>query len=87
MCGCAQLWFRLWLQGPSDDREGSVDVLTGIVLALLAQGYSALHAALISVFIHGYAGDEAARTMSLTAMTSADIITSLPKAWLNMEQL
>ena len=72
---------------PGMATAGSGDVLTGIVLALLAQGYSALHAALISVFIHGYAGDEAARTMSLTAMTSADIITSLPKAWLNMEQL
>lgn len=66
---------------------GSGDVLTGIVLSLLAQGYSALHAAVVAVFIHGYAGDEAARTLSRTAMTSADIINCLPKAWLNMEQL
>ncbi len=66
---------------------GSGDVLTGIVLSLLAQGYSALHAAVVAVFIHGFAGDEAARTLSRTAMTSADIINCLPKAWLNMEQL
>jgi len=66
---------------------GSGDVLTGIVLALLAQGYSAAHAAAIAVFIHGYAGDEAATALSRTAMTSADIITCLPKAWLKMEQL
>ena len=66
---------------------GSGDVLTGIVLALLAQGYSAHDAAIISVFIHGYAGDIAASTLSQTAMTSADITTSLPKAWYNMEQL
>ena len=66
---------------------GSGDVLTGIVLALLAQGDDAVNAAVIAVYIHGYAGDIAARSLSQTAMTSADIITSLPEAWLNMEQL
>lgn len=64
---------------------GSGDVLTGIVLALLAQGYSAVKSAVIATFIHGYAGDLAAAAMSRTAMTSADIITCLPQAWLNME--
>ena len=66
---------------------GSGDVLTGIVLALLAQGYSATYAAVISVFVHGLAGDLAASTLSETAMTSADIISNLPKVWLKMEQL
>ena len=66
---------------------GSGDVLTGIVLALLAQGYSATCAAVISVFVHGLAGDLAASTLSETAMTSADIISNLPKVWLKMEQL
>ena len=64
---------------------GSGDVLTGIVLALLAQGYSAVKSAVIATFIHGDAGDLAAAAMSRTAMTSADIITCLPQAWLNME--
>lgn len=64
---------------------GSGDVLTGIVLALLAQGYNAVESAVIATFIHGYAGDLAAAAMSRTAMTSADIITCLPQAWLNME--
>lgn len=66
---------------------GSGDVLTGIVLALLAQGYSALNAAVTAVYIHGLAGDAAATAFSRTAMTSADIATCLPQAWLKMEQL
>lgn len=66
---------------------GSGDVLTGIVLALLAQGYTAIHAAVVAVYIHGLAGDTAATMLSQTAMTSKDIISYLPKAWLNMEKI
>ena len=36
---------------------GSGDVLCGIILSLLAQGYDASDAACLSVFIHGKAGD------------------------------
>ena len=66
---------------------GSGDVLTGIVLALLAQGYNAIESAVIAVYIHGLAGDMAAEKMSRTAMTSADIISFLPNAWLKLETL
>lgn len=66
---------------------GSGDVLTGIVLALLAQEYNALNAAVTAVYIHGLAGDAAAAALSQTAMTSADLITCLPQAWLKTEQL
>lgn len=66
---------------------GSGDVLTGITLALLAQGYSALDSALTAVYIHGVAGDIAAAQLSQTAMTSADIISCLPQAWLKTEIL
>lgn len=65
---------------------GSGDVLTGMVLALLAQGYESEQAALIAVYIHGLAGDIAARRLSMTAMTSADIADSLPQAWLQMTE-
>lgn len=65
---------------------GSGDVLTGIVLALLAQGYCAGHAAVVATFIHGLAGDKAAQELSATAMTSADIISHLPHAWLEMNE-
>jgi NAD(P)H-hydrate epimerase len=65
---------------------GSGDVLTGIVLALLAQGYDSEQAAFIAVYIHGLAGDIAAQELSMTAMTSADIANCLPKAWLQTEK-
>lgn len=60
---------------------GSGDVLTGILLALLAQGYDADSAAKIGVYIHGLAGDEAAHQMGQIAMTASDIISYLPQAW------
>jgi len=65
---------------------GSGDVLTGIVLALLAQGYKKGQAALIAVYIHGLAGDIAARELSMTAMSSGDIVNSLLKAWSQTEK-
>jgi len=65
---------------------GSGDVLTGMILALLAQGYKSEQAALIAVYLHGLAGDMAAQRLSMTAMTSADIIDSLPQAWLQMTE-
>ena len=60
---------------------------SGITLALLAQGYSALDSALTAIYIHGLAGDIAAAQLSQTAMTSADIISCLPQAWLKTEIL
>ena len=65
---------------------GSGDVLTGIVLALLAQGYNQEQAAVIAVYIHGLAGDIAAQKFSMTAMTSSDIANCLPQAWLQTEK-
>lgn len=60
---------------------GSGDVLTGILLALAAQGLNAFDAARLGVFIHGLAGDMAADSLSQTAMTATDIINFLPEAW------
>ena len=65
---------------------GSGDVLTGIVLALLAQGYDQEQAAYLAVYIHGLAGDCAAAEFGMTAMTSADIAGSLAKVWLQLEK-
>lgn len=46
---------------PGMAKGGSGDVLTGIITSLRAQGYSPEHAAVIGVFIHGLAGDIAAK--------------------------
>ena len=60
---------------------GSGDVLTGILLALVAQGYSREEACKLGVYIHGLAGDIAAEDMTETGMISSDIINALPNAW------
>ena len=56
---------------------GSGDVLSGILVSLLAQGYSPLTAALSGVFIHGKAGDIAAEKYDYASMLPTDVITEL----------
>lgn len=60
---------------------GSGDTLTGILLALLAQGMPAVDAARLGVYIHGFAGDIAAEKVGEAALIAGDIIESLPAAW------
>ena len=60
---------------------GSGDVLTGIITGLLAQHYSPLEACLFGVYIHGLAGDIAAKKLSEEAMIAGDIIDSLGEAF------
>ncbi len=52
---------------------GSGDVLTGIILSLLAQRYTPEEAAIIGVFMHGMAGDAAAAKLGMEAMIAGDI--------------
>ena len=65
---------------------GSGDVLTGIILALLAQGYEGVDAARMAVYMHGLAGDLAVSELGETALVAGDIVNYLPKAWLSFEK-
>lgn len=60
---------------------GSGDVLTGVILALLAQGYPAVEAAKIGTYIHGLAGDFAQKKQGMIGLIASDIATCLPTAW------
>ncbi len=60
---------------------GSGDVLTGIMLALLGQGLSPEHAAILGVYVHGLAGDLAAEQLGETSLMASDIIDYLPQAF------
>ncbi len=61
---------------------GSGDVLTGIITSLLAQGYPAHEAAILGVYIHGLAGDFAAKKVSKEAMIASDIIANISESYL-----
>ncbi len=60
---------------------GSGDVLTGIILGLLAQNYHPKEAAILGVYLHGLAGDIAAKRQSQEALMAGDITENLGKAF------
>ncbi|MFY7653189.1 MAG: NAD(P)H-hydrate dehydratase [Chitinophagaceae bacterium] len=60
---------------------GSGDVLAGMVGALLARGYAADKAALIAVYMHGLAGDLAAKQLGTIGMIAGDIVEKIPEAF------
>lgn len=69
------VWFNS-TGNPGMATAGSGDVLTGIILGLLAQRIPARDAALAGVYLHGLAGDVAAGKYSDVAMVAGDIIES-----------
>lgn len=66
-------------------RGGSGDVLSGIIGAFVAQGLDIGSATVAAVFIHGLAGDESARRLSVRGMTPTDMINELPLLLSNFE--
>jgi NAD(P)H-hydrate epimerase len=59
---------------------GSGDVLTGLVGALLAQGFEALTAAQLGVYLHGLAGDLVAEGTGHGALAAGDLPRALGEA-------
>jgi NAD(P)H-hydrate epimerase len=60
---------------------GSGDVLTGLLVSFLAQGYSVVDSAIIAVYIHGLAGDIALMNSSWESLIATDIIENLGQAF------
>ncbi len=60
---------------------GSGDVLTGIITALLAKGHPQADACLLGMYLHGLAGDLAAKELGEESLVASDIIAFLPKAF------
>lgn len=59
---------------------GSGDVLTGIIAGLLGQKLAPCEAALLGVWLHGRAGDLAARTEGTYGLMARHLIEHLPEA-------
>ncbi|MEG0291460.1 MAG: NAD(P)H-hydrate dehydratase [Anaerovoracaceae bacterium] len=60
---------------------GAGDSLTGIIAALLAQGYDTYEAAKLGVFLHGHAGDICATEIGQIGMTAMDIVDCIPRVF------
>jgi ADP-dependent NAD(P)H-hydrate dehydratase / NAD(P)H-hydrate epimerase len=72
---------------PGMATAGSGDVLTGIILSLLAQGYTSENAAVLGVYLHGIAGDIAAGESCFESIIASDIIISIGKAFNKIREL
>ena len=59
---------------------GSGDVLTGMIASFIGQGIEAYSAAVIGVYLHGLAGDIAAREKGQFSLIASDLLEKLPQA-------
>lgn len=60
---------------------GSGDVLTGIITGLLARGYNREDACIVGMYLHGLAGDLAAKQLGKESLMAGDIVNYLPQAF------
>ncbi len=65
---------------PGMATAGSGDVLSGIAGAFLAQGLDAFAAAKYATYIHGLAGDLAAKDKTQMGLIASDIVNRIPDA-------
>ncbi len=66
---------------PGMATAGMGDVLAGMITALVAQGYTSLHASVLGVYLHGLAGDIAATKVGYEAVTASLLIDQIGPAF------
>ncbi len=59
---------------------GMGDVLTGIIVGLMAQGISSEKAAALGVYIHGLAADRVAEALGMHGLLASDVLKAVPEA-------
>ena len=72
---------------PGMATAGAGDVLTGIIVSLIGQGHDLFDASQLGVYIHGLAGDIAAKKKGELSMIASDIIEYLPDAFIKYEKM
>jgi hydroxyethylthiazole kinase-like uncharacterized protein yjeF len=75
-----RLWFAS-VGNPGMATAGSGDVLTGVILSLLGQGYSPEEASILGVHLHGLAGDIAAKKEGQEALIATNIVDNIGGAF------
>jgi ADP-dependent NAD(P)H-hydrate dehydratase len=64
---------------------GSGDALTGIITSLVAQSYEPVNASILGVYLHGLTADIALPETGYQSFIASDIISSIGKAYLTIE--
>ncbi len=59
---------------------GVGDVLTGMIVSLIGQRYTAFDAARFGVYLHGLAGDIAAEEKTEVSLRARDVLNNIYKA-------
>lgn len=71
---------------PGMASAGMGDVLTGILVGLLAQGIPPFETAQLGTFLHGLAGDITALKLGQISMIAGDVIEAIPEAFRHIQQ-
>ena len=72
---------------PGMATAGTGDVLTGMIAALIGQGFSLWDAARFGVYLHGLAGDLAAKKTGEASLAAGDLLDFLPRAIRNVRKI
>lgn len=80
---------RVWINttgNPGMAKGGSGDVLAGMIVSLIGQGFPAAESAAMAVWLHGRAGDLAAQRLGEYSMTPTDLLEHLPYAMMELSE-
>jgi NAD(P)H-hydrate epimerase len=66
-------------------KAGTGDVLSGVIVGLLAQGLAPFDAAIVGGYLHGFAGEQAAEQSSTRSVIAGDVIDLLGAAFRHIE--
>lgn len=65
---------------PGMAKGGTGDVLTGMIASFIGQGMRPFNAAMLGVYLHGLAGDLAAKEKGEVSMLASDLLNKIPEA-------